>query len=366
MIKDYLAIHRRIYRIATTRGAHVKAYEAALATLFRLEMDSIANDPTRASEAPEPVAMRIVDQKIGQPPHKADTRFQIEAYFLLLELRSMLAQVAFSRLQGLSTSVNQSASDADLDVTPVLRQRHRDLWQSFVDFLYDSCIADAKKAFTIAEKSSASRQTARSAIYILRFQFEQFRFQVLFERENLLKARLLTEDRRNRLARQINARKLEMLTLLFQIQRDYIRCRPSRNTEDLKNERKWVDENCRQKVEHWRSECDELEKYVLTDGIFYEPLSLQEKSDIVKAFNFSHRGHFYNCENGHTFVIGECGGAMQASRCPECHAPVGGNQHTLISSNARAAEYEAIAATAFLKGYIAKILTVCHVRNNML
>ncbi|KAG7441487.1 uncharacterized protein BT62DRAFT_982762 [Guyanagaster necrorhizus] len=71
-------------------------------------------------------------------------------------------------------------------------------------------------------------------------------------------------------------------------------------------------------------------------------MSLQEKQDIVQALGFSHRGHFYNCINGHTFVITECGGAMEASQCPECRAPIGGGNHRLDSSNTRAREYEDI------------------------
>jgi hypothetical protein len=74
----------------------------------------------------------------------------------------------------------------------------------------------------------------------------------------------------------------------------------------------------------------------------------------------AHRGHFYNCENGHTFVITEvshgivfyvwisdtavqCGGAMESARCPECRAPIGGSGHRLASSNSRAMDFEEVA-----------------------
>jgi hypothetical protein len=48
------------------------------------------------------------------------------------------------------------------------------------------------------------------------------------------------------------------------------------------------------------------------------------------------RGHLYQCPNGHMYVIGECGGAMQRGRCPECGSTVGGAHHQLESSNSRA------------------------------
>jgi hypothetical protein len=34
---------------------------------------------------------------------------------------------------------------------------------------------------------------------------------------------------------------------------------------------------------------------------------------------------------------------MEASKCPECRAPIGGSSHRLLASNARAAEFEQLA-----------------------
>lgn len=43
--------------------------------------------------------------------------------------------------------------------------------------------------------------------------------------------------------------------------------------------------------------------------------------------------HWFECRNGHPYYIGECGRAMEKSRCIECNEPVGGSSHTLLSSN---------------------------------
>jgi hypothetical protein len=48
---------------------------------------------------------------------------------------------------------------------------------------------------------------------------------------------------------------------------------------------------------------------------------------------FTGAGHFYECPNGHPYVIGECGGAMEESRCPECGARIGGASHSLTAGN---------------------------------
>ena len=53
------------------------------------------------------------------------------------------------------------------------------------------------------------------------------------------------------------------------------------------------------------------------------------------------RGHIYRCPNGHYYIIGECGGANQAGRCPDCGARIGGGSHRLAGNNVRINEREA-------------------------
>ncbi|KAG0168757.1 hypothetical protein DFQ28_004319 [Apophysomyces sp. BC1034] len=50
-------------------------------------------------------------------------------------------------------------------------------------------------------------------------------------------------------------------------------------------------------------------------------------------------GHWYQCPNGHPYTIGECGGAMQLSNCPECGARIGGSSHILTDGNQAADGY---------------------------
>ena len=93
-------------------------------------------------------------------------------------------------------------------------------------------------------------------------------------------------------------------------------------------------------------EVDETEK-MLRDDTFYTAVTSTEKQDVYLAMAQSFRGtgHWYYCENMHPvslrvlqdvgfpadiaqFTIGECGMPMQNARCPECSAPVGGQNHT--------------------------------------
>lgn len=92
-----------------------------------------------------------------------------------------------------------------------------------------------------------------------------------------------------------------------------------------------------------------LEKFVqelarwkrrLSGEPFYDSVSVEEKRAIFAAMSAdvgggvgSYGGHWYECPNGHVYTIGECGGAMQQSTCPECGAVVGGGQHRLQNGN---------------------------------
>lgn len=60
--------------------------------------------------------------------------------------------------------------------------------------------------------------------------------------------------------------------------------------------------------------------------------SVAFKKMISEAIGLS-SGHWYECPNGHPYAIGECGGAMEKSVCPECNAEIGGLNHNLNSQN---------------------------------
>lgn len=61
-------------------------------------------------------------------------------------------------------------------------------------------------------------------------------------------------------------------------------------------------------------------------------ISVEEKRMIVSAMGLK-QGHWYECPNGHTYCITECGGAMQESKCPVCREVIGGSNHRLNTRN---------------------------------
>ena len=60
---------------------------------------------------------------------------------------------------------------------------------------------------------------------------------------------------------------------------------------------------------------------------------------IVKAIG-AKPGSWYKCRNGHFYNIGQCGGAMEIGKCPDCGAQIGGRNHRLLEDNEHAGEMD--------------------------
>ena len=91
------------------------------------------------------------------------------------------------------------------------------------------------------------------------------------------------------------------------------------------------------------SEIDATES--LINGGVYRPVTAAELRAVYTAMSRELRGtgHWYTCERGHPFTIGECGMPMQEARCPECGAHIGGRDHVAVEGVRRAGDMEEIA-----------------------
>lgn len=93
-----------------------------------------------------------------------------------------------------------------------------------------------------------------------------------------------------------------------------------------------------------RGLSEEIEgtRAMLRGVTFYAPVTNDERMAVLTAMarEFRGTGHWYYCENGHPFTIGECGGAVQLSRCPECGAAVGGQGHRTAGGVTHAQDLE--------------------------
>ncbi|THH30127.1 hypothetical protein EUX98_g4067 [Antrodiella citrinella] len=312
--------YREAVTVASTRSSHIHAWEASFSYLFNKEMESAAQDPARAPRNPQQHAMRMARMNVGQPQPRADSRFRVEAFWMTINIRLILVDLAKAWADELS-----SVQDG-----PV--RCNRQLWDDYVSFLIQTCEQDVQITLDITQKADSHRQTVRTNLLLLRIKLEEFRFNVDMMRQS---SETFTMQMRSDLADRAHTLRQDTRTHVHAVLRGHV----ARNRDDVG----WLRDNFSVPSQVILDEWENLETSLRRDT-FYAPVSLQEMTDIVKALNFSHRGHFYKCPNGHTFVITECGGAMETARCPECGEAIGGSDHSLNSTNTRDTQMEGLAA----------------------
>ncbi|EMD37515.1 hypothetical protein CERSUDRAFT_114154 [Gelatoporia subvermispora B] len=314
-----LQAYGEVVKVAGTRSAHVHAWEASFAHLYQKEMEDIIENPMQAPRLPEEHAMRMARMKVGQPPPRADKRFLVEAIWMTITLRLTLADLAMTWLRAVGESEYPS--------------ENRRLWAMYISFLLRSCSADAELASGITIESESHRQRTKTCLMIMRIELEQFRFNL-----DMLKQNGTLSEHRDRFLERAQDMRDDASKYVLAVLDEHRRARsqPSRQEED------WLTQNFAEPVQVIMKEWTAIVTAIGT-GTFYQSVSLEELTAVVKALNFSHTGHFYKCPNGHTFVIGECGGAMATSTCPECGARIGGSNHTLLQNNMRDDRMEQLA-----------------------
>jgi len=263
--------------------------------------------------------MRMAKMRVGQPQPRADKRFLVEAFWMTITLRLTLAGLAHTWLDAIG------ASNYPFE--------NRRLWATYISFLLRSCAADATIALEITKESESHRQQTKTSLLVMRIELEQFRFNLEMMRKN----RTFLDQRDNLLDR-VQTKLSEAARYVGAVVAEHRRSMQSKSREEEDWLSKTFSEPSYVIQEEWRA----LERSIRMDT-FYEPVSLEEMTSIVKGLNFSHAGHFYKCPKGHTFVIADCGGASVTSRCPECGETIGGTSHRLLPSNSRAIELEQIA-----------------------
>ncbi|KAG8908575.1 hypothetical protein FRC01_007332 [Tulasnella sp. 417] len=307
--------------VASTSSAHVRTWEAAVATLHHRYMA----EPQRLEgvskfSTVEEAALAKARKDCGAPSTpKADQRFRVEGCWMTIQIRFLLVQVA----QGISEYLRKKGLDT------LARTR----WADFIAYILSSIRRDATLALEIAEKARSYRQVIKTAVLMMEAEYQTFSHRLGRQRNGMLlkefqhEARAAYEAARAERTSQANRYRLFA-------------------TQGHKDD-EWLIENfiepAQRVVGKWAKLIMQLKK-----GVVYTEVTDQEKRDVLKAFmsgflGFNTRGHFYQCPNGHVYVITECGGAMEESRCPECGCAIGGQSHTLNRTNTRAMDYENLA-----------------------
>ncbi|KAK3105792.1 hypothetical protein FSP39_005821 [Pinctada imbricata] len=136
-------------------------------------------------------------------------------------------------------------------------------------------------------------------------------------------------------------RRLRTLIMFYILQQD---CQRNKTTfaegvekiDEAINELGYPKTNSNEVLEKYADLHSELRKEIPRNCL---GISENEKIEILKAMDLK-KGQWYKCKNGHVYCIGECGGAMEKSKCPECGDVIGGERHTLTEGNRLAREMD--------------------------
>lgn len=97
-------------------------------------------------------------------------------------------------------------------------------------------------------------------------------------------------------------------------------------------------------IERYSYETDDKARTLLDDvaeKLKAPRITDEEKRMVAQAMvGREGSGRWFKCPKGHYYYIGDCGGAMQTSRCNECNSQIGGGQHRLLETNRFAPEMD--------------------------
>lgn len=258
---DLFTAYRDTEAIANTRSAHSHAWEASFSYLFQSEMDGIAANPATAPRNPQEYAMRVARLKVGQPPPRADKRFLVEAFWVSLTIRLTLAELAGEWLDAVGGRSRYPPGN-------------KRAWATYISFLLRSCAADAQIALQITRDSESHRQEAMTALLIMRIELEQFRFNVKMTRQGSS----MTPEMMHKLADGALEKTREATARVRAISGRSAR-RGGAAIDRLQSE---FTQPAEAILEEWAA----LERS-LRLNTFYQPVSLEELTQVVKAFRSS-------------------------------------------------------------------------------
>ena len=248
---------------AQVRSAHSHAWEAAFSYLYQKELDDVAANPSTAPRNPHEYAMRIARLKVGQPQPRADMRFLVEAFWATITIRLTLVELANAWLDAVAGGQTSEYPAAN-----------RRIWATYISFLLRSCAADVQRALAITRASESRRQEARTVLFLLRIELEQFRFNVQMTKQASDSARTSAE-KRNKLADSAAEKRTAAREHIAAV-----RARPH-GTGGLE----WLVGEFVQPAQAIVDDWKALERSLRLDT-FYQPVSHEELTQIVKGLDF--------------------------------------------------------------------------------
>ncbi|KAK0530110.1 hypothetical protein OC835_004123, partial [Tilletia horrida] len=298
--KPILDLNRAAEAILKQKTPHVHAWQAAVSQAY--ERISATLDPRDVRR--DQKALQMARRAVAMPEPQSEAKFHLLSCLLILQSRVLLVNVAVSVAE-------QAKLNGDAQ------------WYQFVHLLLSSGVHDAAKTYSRAQDSKHGK-VALEAISIKM----HFGIELTMDKLKLSWEKVGNDDAKQ--AQVGNKARQEV----DQLRSDWASAMESINVDaNLKEQahattaaRFQAVEDC---IKSRKSRKEELKMIIST----------------LMKFNLDlgYGGHYYRCSNGHPFVIGDCGGAMEVASCPECGVPIGGGHHTLVEGNTRDTEMEQLA-----------------------
>lgn len=294
-------LYDNLFACAARRSPETEAYEAAITKLYPHFRESLLHQPVRK---PEEFVCRQARMAMGSPPPKADVTRAIQASWLAHDLLLRLVDLVDRH---------------DIPATSSSKGR----WTAYTLFLLNATV---KSAELTAEACISSTLHGKAVASWARYVRATLQLVKCESRADLAsKGKKITPTSRDKVADKHES----TLRLAFGRYTEAVVCYTGGlaggdSTTEVVLEAEAA-------VEKMREESKEVVQSIRT-GTFYQPVGLEEQRMAIKAMGFGATGHWFRCRNGHPFAIGDCGGAMEISRCPECGESIGGTDHRLLDN----------------------------------
>ncbi|GAA5970767.1 hypothetical protein JCM8115_003167 [Rhodotorula mucilaginosa] len=299
---------------AYDRSPHTKAYEAGVNGLYRAEKQAAAEQALPLSDEQ---ALRLARLQLCMAPRVAESSFSLRALWLATEVRYQLCEICLKLAL-------RFKSDGEPD---------EGLFAALVSlgaFVLESVKRDLRRGCDIALYDGSKRLQLEGALNELKCSLKttQYRLRSDIASGKIERQPALTSSQAQRQQSFATFQRLKNSLL------------DTKESQALLSE--WTKASIEPNVDRILEQWLDFEK-LITGGTFYEEVSETERRMIVQATGFATTGHWYTCERGHPYVIGDCGGAMEVATCPECGARIGGTHHALDPTNRNAVDFDRLA-----------------------
>ncbi|KIM23239.1 hypothetical protein M408DRAFT_332444 [Serendipita vermifera MAFF 305830] len=293
VVDPLLKIYESCERLSDAASPpHLSVYETLLASLHGVELH-LAQEKHASLEAKK-ITLASSREKIGIRPPRASKRFQVESIWMSIAVRFMVGWLAekyiFALLQ--KSGPNHSQIKA---------------WYFFVDFIYKSCLTDAKLATKLSQDAIAYHQELVSRLFYIKSRWTSFQFNASF---NLSKG-----GGRDSTERISAAKKAEKRLVVLKESAKTIRTRCiSQGGLPLEVVQEEFDTPLERCFSQWESLINTLQRTMAT----YKPVRETGRSGIVALTQYGNRGIWHICPNGHISTTEDLRGGVITSRCNEC------------------------------------------------